>query len=109
VASSVGYGSLTQIRDAAIASYGATGPANLVMDAGYRHDKWTSPDGAVIETFDHAYETVSDGPFASANGHCIPGSTTDPYAAQYAIPCQLPNSFVWGDEVMTFFRAHRMP
>ncbi|MGE0402342.1 MAG: PHB depolymerase family esterase [Kofleriaceae bacterium] len=101
---SVGYSSLVQIRDAAIAFYGATGPTTLASDAMYRHDRWTGD--AVIETFDHAYETVANGPFGSARGHCIPGSTTDPYAQQYAIPCVLPNAFVWGDEVLTFFQAH---
>lgn len=106
---SVGYTTLTGIRDGAITSYAATGPTNLAGDASYTHARWTSSDGAVIETFDHAYETVSDGPFASANGHCIPGSTSDPYAAQYAIPCQLPNAFVWGEQVMAFFTAHPMP
>ena len=60
----------------------------------------------IIETFDHAYETVSDGPFADARGHCIPGSTTDPYAPQYAVPCRLPNAFVWGEAVLRFFMAH---
>ncbi len=105
---SVGYSTMTGIRDAAIANYGATGPATQMMDANYRHDRWTAAD-TVIETFDHGYETVSDGPWANAQGHCIAGSTTDPYAPQYAIPCKLPNAFVWGDEVMTFFRAHPMP
>ena len=104
---SVGYTTMTQIRDAAIANYAAAGPVNVAMDAQYRHDRWTGT--GVIETFDHAYETVNDGPFASAKGHCIAGSTTDPYAPQYAIPCKLPNAFVWGEEVMRFFRAHPMP
>jgi polyhydroxybutyrate depolymerase len=107
---SVGYTSMTTIRDAALASYGATGaPAVIAEDTSYTHNRWTSPTGTVFETFDHAYETVSDGPWATARGHCIPGSTMDPYAPQYAIPCQLPNAFVWGDEVMKFFIAHPMP
>jgi poly(3-hydroxybutyrate) depolymerase len=106
---SVGYQTMTAIRDAAIASYGAAGPTMLAGDASYRHDRWTGAGGAVIETLDHAYETVSDGPWASARGHCIAGSTTDPYAPQYAIPCRLPNAFVWGKEVMAFFLAHPMP
>lgn len=101
---SVGYATLTQIRDAAIADYAAAGPTNLAGDADYRHDRWTG--ASVIETFDHAYETVGDGPFASARGHCIPGSTTDPYAPQYAIPCVLPNAFIWGEQVLAFFVAH---
>jgi dienelactone hydrolase len=103
---SVGYASLTAIRDAAIASYGATGPQVLAQDATYAHGRWTAAAGAVIETFDHAYETVPDGPFGAARGHCIPGSTTDPYASQYAIPCKLPTSFAWGEQVMAFFLAH---
>ncbi len=106
---SVTYSAMQGIRDGAISSYGATGPTTLASDASYRHDRWTSSSGSVIETFDHAYETVDDGPFASAKGHCIAGSTTDPYAPQYAIPCKLPNAFVWGEEVMTFFLAHPMP
>jgi poly(3-hydroxybutyrate) depolymerase len=104
---SVGYASLTQIRDAAIANYGLTGPAMYPNDANASRNVWSSASGpTVIETWDHAYETVNDGPFASAKGHCIPGSITDPYAAQYAIPCKLPTSFVWGDEVMSFFQQH---
>lgn len=106
---SVGYQSLVTIRDAAIAHYGSTGPQNITQDTTYRHDQWTNGNGIAIETFDHAYETVSDGPFGSARGHCIPGSTTDPYAAEYAIPCKLPNSFVWGEEAMQFFIAHPQP
>lgn len=104
---SVQYSTLVSIRNAAIANYSATGPTMLAGDANYVHGRWSG--AGIIETFDHAYETVSDGPFASVNGHCIPGSTTDPYAAQYAIPCELPNAFVWGDEVMTFFKAHPQP
>lgn len=104
---SVGYSSMTQIRDAVIANYAASGPVTLAMDVSYKHDRWTG--AGLIETFDHAYETVNDGPFASAKGHCIAGSTTNPYAPQYAIPCKLPNAFVWGEEVMRFFRAHPMP
>lgn len=104
---SVGYNNLTGIRDAAIANYTATGPTMLAGDTSYYHARWSGQ--GIVETFDHAYETVNDGPFASANGHCIPGSTTDPYATQYAIPCQLPNAFVWGQEVMKFFMAHPMP
>jgi poly(3-hydroxybutyrate) depolymerase len=102
---SVGYASMTKIRDAALASYGTPGPQSPQIIA---HNRWTMGD-AVIETFDHAYETVPDGPFGSARGHCIPGSTTDPSAPQYAIPCKLPNAFVWGEQVMAFFLAHPGP
>ncbi len=103
---SVGYASLVQIRDAAIASYQLAGPMTLDADSTYHHDRWSGT--SVIETFDHGYATVPDGPFGSAQGHCIPGSTTDPYAPQYAIPCKAPTSFVWGEQVMGFFLAHPM-
>lgn len=100
----VGYASMQQIRDAAIAHYGVTGPTVLDQDSNYTHNSW----GPIV-TFDHAYETVADGPWANAQGHCIPGSTMDPYAPQYAIPCKLPDAFVWGQQVMTFFQQNPMP
>jgi poly(3-hydroxybutyrate) depolymerase len=102
----VPYSSMTSIRDAAIASYGATNPVVVDSNAQYTHTRWTNPQGVVIETFDHGYETVSPGPWASAKGHCVPGSTMDPQAPQYAVPCKLPNAFTWGEQVMKFFVAH---
>ena len=101
---SVGYQTMVDIRNAAVANYQVAGPTVLVSDSKYSHNQW-----GVIETFDHAYETVSPGPWDTAKGHCIAGSTSDPQAPQYAIPCKLPNAFVWGEEVMKFFIAHPMP
>ena len=66
-------------------------------------------NGAVLlrhETYEHSYETVSPGPWSDAKGHCFPGSTLDPQAPQYAVPCKPPNAFTWGVEVMKFFEAH---
>jgi polyhydroxybutyrate depolymerase len=103
---SVGYSAMQTIRDAAITNYAATGPNVLVTDPGYTQNRWSGPNGELIETFDHAYETVTPGPWSSARGHCIPGSTMDPQAPQYAIPCKQPNAFVWGEKVMDFFVAH---
>lgn len=108
---SVGYASMVEIRDAALARYGtpdASAPEVIAQDGRYTHNRWANGD-AIVETFDHAYETIPDGPFADARGHCIPGSTSDPRAPQYAIPCELPNAFAWGEEVMAFFVAHPMP
>jgi len=105
---SVGYTNMVNIRNAAITNYGVTGPTVLASDANYTHNQWTG-NGAVIETWDHAYENYPTSDFASAKGHCIVGSTTDPLAPQYAIPCQPPNAFVWGEEVMKFFMANPMP
>jgi poly(3-hydroxybutyrate) depolymerase len=105
---SVGYTNMVNIRNAAITNYGATGPTVLAGDAEYTHNQWMG-SGAVIETWDHAYENYPTSDFASAKGHCIVGSTTDPTAPQYAIPCEPPNAFVWGEEVMKFFMANPMP
>jgi dienelactone hydrolase len=102
----VSYQSMVSIRDAAVTNYGAVGPQVLAQDAGYSHNRWTSPDGAIIETLEHRYETIPGGPWGFALGHCVPGSAADPYARQYALPCKPPNAFVWGEEVMRFFRAH---
>lgn len=104
----VSYGAMVAIRDAALASYGAGVPQVLSGDASYTHTRWTGRGSAVLETFDHAYETINDGPWGFALGHCVPGSTSDPYARQYALPCRPPNAFTWGEEVMRFFRAHPM-
>ncbi len=98
-----------QIRDAAIAHYGASTMEVVASDANYSHRRWTGADGALVEVFEHGYETAPDGPWGWAKGHCFPGSTTDPNAPQYALPCRPPNAFVWGDEVLRFFREHPMP
>ena len=102
----VTYPSTTKIRDAAIAYYGATGPRVLASDATYSLSRWTSPDGVVIDVLEHGYENAPDGSWAGAKGHCIPGSTVDPAAPQYGLPCKGPTSFNWGEEVMRFFLAH---
>ena len=100
----IGYASMQQIRDAAIADHGVSPETVLDQAGNHTHSAW-----GPIETFDNAYETVADGPWADAKGHCIPGRTMDPYAPQYAIPCQLPDAFVWGEQVMTFFQHNPMP
>ena len=50
--------------------------------------------------------STADGSEAVYVGHCIPGSTVDPQAPRYAVACEPPNAFVWGEEVMAFFQAH---
>jgi poly(3-hydroxybutyrate) depolymerase len=103
----VPYACSTRIRDAAIAGWGLSPLATLDGDATYAHTRWTGgTGGGLLETFEHAYETVPDGPEASIKGHCIPGSTMDPYAPEYAVPCAPPNAFTWGEQVLRFFEAH---
>jgi dienelactone hydrolase len=102
----VPFGTMTSIRDNARSNYG-TGTVQVVAgDSAYTHNRWINPQGLVVETFEHSYETRDDGPWGSARGHCFPGSTSDPFAPQYAVPCQGPNAFTWGAEVMKFFLAH---
>ena len=95
----------TKIRDAAIASYAATGPTLLAGDAKYTHNRWVGPDGVVIEVFEHGYENPPDGSWGGAKGHCYPGSTVDP-KAQYGLTCEGPTAFNWGEQVMLFFQRH---
>jgi polyhydroxybutyrate depolymerase len=104
----VDYRTMVSIRDAVIARYNATGPILIAGDAHYRHERWAGRDGGVIETFDHAYETSREGPWADERGHCVPGSLFSPTAPRYAVPCTPPNAFVWGEEVLRFFQAHAM-
>jgi polyhydroxybutyrate depolymerase len=104
----VPYGCTSRIRDQAIAAWGLGAPTTVASDANYTHQRW-SANGGLLETFEHSYQTVADGPWADAKGHCFPGSKMDPYAPQYAVPCAPPNAFTWGEEVMSFFVAHPAP
>jgi poly(3-hydroxybutyrate) depolymerase len=107
---SVGYTTMSGIRDAARTNYGTAAVATVLQnDPKFTHNQWKNAAGVVIETFDHAYETDPNGPFGDARGHCFPGSTSDPNAPAYAVPCVLPNGFTWGQEVMKFFEAHPRP
>ncbi|MBS2011551.1 MAG: hypothetical protein JST00_01455 [Deltaproteobacteria bacterium] len=102
----VPYGCTSRIRDQAIAAWGLSTKATVASDAKYTHQRWSNAKGTVLETFEHSYETEPTGPWGSSKGHCFPGSTMDPFAPQYAVPCKLPNAFTWGVEVMKFFEAH---
>jgi poly(3-hydroxybutyrate) depolymerase len=102
----VSWASMLRMRDGAIVAYQAGPRRVLAEDSAFAHTRWEGRSGAVVETFDHAYETVKDGPWGFAQGHCIPGSRVDPYGPRYALACKLPNGFIWGEEVMKFFRAH---
>ena len=104
--SPVPFTTMVSVRNGAVATYGATAQPAVSGDRNYTHNRWTTASGAVIETFEHSYETEPTGPWADARGHCFPGSTLDPFAPQYAVPCKGPNAFVWGQEVMKFFQAH---
>ena len=102
----VPYGCTSRIRDQAVQAWKMGSAVKVAGDANYTHSRWTSPLGTVFETFEHSYETDPNGPWGNARGHCFPGSTMDPNAPQYAVPCAPPNAFTWGEEVMKFFVAH---
>jgi polyhydroxybutyrate depolymerase len=101
----VGYRLMIAIRDAALSHYQATSATLLARTPAFMHTRWSSPDGAVVEAFEHSYETAPTGPWGWARGHCFPGSTVDP-RAQYAVACSPPNAFAWGEEVVRFFNAN---
>ncbi len=95
-----------RIRDQAIAAWrlDGDGPQLLDGDSSYAHNHWgAASGGGLVETFEHSYETANPGPESSFAGHCIPGSTYDPNAPQYAVACAPPNAFAWGQQVMRFF------
>jgi poly(3-hydroxybutyrate) depolymerase len=103
----VPYPCMAKVRDQAIAGWGLGAPQILEDDGQQAHTRWAAPAGdGLLETFEHSYETVSDGPDAALKGHCIPGSTFDPYAPAYAVACAPPNAFTWGEEVIRFFDLH---
>ncbi len=102
-------GCTSRVREQAIAAWGLAAQPDVAGDGQYRHRRWKNAKGTVLETFEHSYETVSPGPFSNAKGHCFPGSTYDPQAAQYAVPCKGPNAFTWGEQVIEFFEAHQKP
>lgn len=102
----VPFQTMTSIRDALVADYGLPAPTTVSSDANYTHKRWQKPGGPTLEVFEHGYETVPNGPWGDARGHCFPGSKLDPFAPQYAVPCKGPNAFTWGEEVMKFFEAH---
>jgi hypothetical protein len=94
----------TRIRDQAIAAWGLGSVQLLDGDDRYSHNHWGPGNGnGLVETFEHSYETVDPGPESSFLGHCIPGSTFDPQAPQYAVACAPPDAFAWGAQVMRFF------
>jgi dienelactone hydrolase len=99
-------GCTSRIRAQAIAAWGLGSQTVVDSDAKYTHSRWTNAKGTVFESFEHSYETEPSGPFGDAKGHCFPGSTMDPFAPQYAVPCKLPNAFTWGEQVISFFEAH---
>jgi poly(3-hydroxybutyrate) depolymerase len=105
------YNTMTSIRNAAMANYGI-GQAEVTTitnTAQVLRQRTNKPGTPVIEWFDHTYQTSATGTAAAAKGHCVPGSTFSPTAAQYAYACAGPNAFDWGAEVLAFFERTARP
>ena len=47
------------------AAWGLGAPQTLDGDAAYAHARWSDGGRGVLETFEHSYETVPDGPEAA--------------------------------------------
>lgn len=94
----------TAQRNAAVAAWKMTGPTTVTSDGAHTRQRWTSAKGTVFEFVQHDYKATS----LALQGHCYPGSTDkggEP-GQLFSFACVPPNAFVWGEEVMAFFRAH---
>jgi polyhydroxybutyrate depolymerase len=103
-----------QTLTSAVRAFYETGDAELVADRdGFRRERFTSAQGALLETIQHDYASASMvgvPPLGVAIvGHCYPGSDdqtpTEP-GQLMAFGCSPPNGFHWGEEVLRFFLAH---
>jgi dienelactone hydrolase len=107
------YSSMVSIRNAAMADYGITQAQidTVTNTPQVLRQRTNKPGAGVIEWFDHTYEisTAANPLFASAKGHCIPGSPVPANAPQYALACVGPNAFDWGAEVLAFFERTAKP
>lgn len=94
----------TAQRAGAVAAWKMTGPTVVASDAAFVRQRWTSPKGTVFEFVQHDYKASS----LALQGHCYPGSTDKGTVPGQLFPfaCVPPNAFVWGEEVMAFFRTH---
>jgi hypothetical protein len=94
-------------RDAIVSAWSMGSATTLGSDASYVWSRYTNAKGTVFEFIEHGYSA----PPVLLKGHCYPGST-DPGGAPgqlFAFACSPPNAFVWGEEVMKFFKAHPLP
>jgi poly(3-hydroxybutyrate) depolymerase len=94
-------------RDAVISAWQMGAPTVVGQDASYTWSRYTNDSGGLFEFIEHTY-TASSG---ILKGHCFPGSK-DPGGLKgqlFSFACTSPNAFVWGEEVIEFFKAHPMP
>jgi hypothetical protein len=94
-------------RNAVVSAWSMGSPTTVGSDANYAWSRYTNAKGTVFEFLEHGYTA----PPIVIKGHCYPGST-DPGGAPgqlFSFACTPPSAFVWGEEVMKFFKAHPLP
>jgi polyhydroxybutyrate depolymerase len=98
----VNYATAITQRDAVIAAWSLEERAVLGKADDYEWDRYESPSGNVFEFAHHDWQTAFViGPLV-LKGHCFPGSGE-------LLGCGADTAFVWGEEVLKFYRAHPMP
>lgn len=107
------YAKMIAARTNALANYTlAAGDQTVVKQSGaeYTQTRAKKAGKPVVEWFDHGYEIdpTTPGMYATAKGHCVPGSAV-PKTAAYPAACKPPTAFDLGAEILTFFDAHRKP
>ncbi|HEX7704613.1 MAG TPA: hypothetical protein VF403_27925 [Kofleriaceae bacterium] len=97
--------------DAIVGAWGLTPNGIVASSPTFTRTRWSDGSGTVLEFLAHDYSSTAQVPFVSLSqlqGHCFPGSTdpgTQP-GQLFSFKCEQPASFVWGSEVVDFFRAH---
>jgi poly(3-hydroxybutyrate) depolymerase len=95
----------TAQRDAAVSAWKLGAETTVSSDANYKWTRRTSAAGTVFEFISHKYEASS----FVLKGHCYPGSKDlkggEP-GQLFGFGCEGTNAFIWGEEVMKFFRDH---
>lgn len=101
----VAYSGGTAQRDAAVSAWKLGAETVVASDSNYKWTRRTSPTGTFFEFISHKYEASS----FVLKGHCYPGSKDlkggEP-GQLFGFGCEGTMPFVWGDEVMKFFRDH---
>jgi poly(3-hydroxybutyrate) depolymerase len=98
----VNFSTAIQQRDAVIAAWNLTQTEVVGQASDYEWDRYKSPKGTVFEFAQHDWLTAFKLGSIELKGHCFPGSDA-------VVGCGLNTAFVWGDEVLKFYKAHPMP
>lgn len=97
----------TPQKNAVVRAWNMGLPKTVARDANYKWSRYTNKKGTVFEFIEHEYTA----PSSMLDGHCFPGSTDNGSSpgALFSFACKAPNAFVYGEEVVKFFKAHPLP